>query len=243
MSTNYVKFGPQEMVVQFATDKGELKTNENGDYFFRGFADGRRFSCINPELERRLIDLNYRAGEQVAIARQTRNRTVIWKVRLIEPDAAPPPVQKRTPPPLPAAMPPRSREAERPVRSVPQSIPPAKYAAPPVAWPETEVNGNGHAASNGNALRKPNGTAAPTAPTHGDQTKQQLKEYLFDAVDIVIDAQAYAAKLGLLFTPAFAEIQDIATSLFIQRSKQSNIDQMDRNNRARANGGADPWRH
>jgi hypothetical protein len=223
-SDNYIKFGPQETIVQFGTDRGVWKPQPDkpdGGYFFRVFADGRRFACVSKDLERRLLDLNYQSGEQVAISRQTRNRTVMWIVRLLEPATesqpapAPRPVAKRTPPPLPEA----------------------KFAPPPVAWPETEVNGNGH------TPKKPNGTAIqPTPAAHGDQTKQQLKEYLFDAVDLVVDTQAYAAKAGLMFTPNFAEIQDIAVSLFIQRSKQSNIEQMDRNQQRRANGGQDPWR-
>lgn len=246
---NYIQFGPSEMIVQFATDKGELRTNTTGEYFYRKFAGGpteRRFICANPDLERRLIDVGYRAGERVGISRQTRNRSVIWVVRLIDRlvDApiAPPPTLKRTPPPLPVlpvpqaaptpGQPGTSRQLPAP------RLPAEKYAAPPTAWPEMEPYGNGHAP-------KPVARAQDNhaAPTPSDQTKQQLKEYLFDAVDIVIEAQAYAAKSGLLFTPAFAEIQDIATSLFIQRSKQSNIDQMDRNQQRRANGGADPWRH
>jgi hypothetical protein len=79
---NYVKFGPAEMVVTFATDRGQLRTNDAGEFFYREFTDGR-FCCASPDLERQLIDAGVRAGQQVGITRTTYNRAAIWTVRPI----------------------------------------------------------------------------------------------------------------------------------------------------------------
>jgi hypothetical protein len=81
---NYVKFGPVEMVVTFATDRGQLRTNDAGEFFYREFSDGR-FCCASPDLERQLIDTGVHAGQQVGITRKTYNRCVIWTVRPIGP--------------------------------------------------------------------------------------------------------------------------------------------------------------
>lgn len=238
-SENYIKFGPTPMIVQFGTDRGVWKPQPDkpdGGYFFRSFSDGKRFACLNQDLERRILDLNYRAGEQISIARQTRNRSVMWIVSLLEsaPPAsspapetavrpAPRPAPKRTPPPLPAA----------------------KFAPPPTEWPETQAvapNGNGH------AQKKPNGTAQPApAPmpsvNAGAAKKNFIQQALFDAVDVAKRTQDYAAEQGFHFTFGAEQIQKIAVSLYIQDGKASNIEQMDRNQQRRAAGGQDPWRN
>lgn len=77
---NYVKFTSSETVVTFLADRGQLRHNDSGDFFYREFADGR-FTCIGEDLERKLINLGYRAGQPVGITRATYNRAVIWKVR------------------------------------------------------------------------------------------------------------------------------------------------------------------
>jgi hypothetical protein len=227
MSTNYVKFGPVETVVQFATDRGELRSNDNGDFFFRGFADGSRFACLSPELERRILDLNYRAGEEIGITRQTRNRSVIWKVRLIEPATAsepapaPRPVQKRTPPPLPES----------------------KYAPPPTQWPEFETPANGK--TNG-APAKPPARAEQShtqpVPQARDQAFDEVERCVLRATEIMCKAQNRAVELGCP-TISLEVVQDLACTILIQEGKQNNIALMNRNQQQRANGGADPWRH
>ena len=87
---NYVKFGPAELVVSFATDRGQLRTNDAGEFFYREFTDGR-FCCASPDLERQLIDSRVRAGQQVGITRTTYNRAVTWRVRSIGQVAQMPP--------------------------------------------------------------------------------------------------------------------------------------------------------
>jgi hypothetical protein len=81
---NYVKFGSAETLVTCATDRGQLRTNDAGDFFFREFTDGR-FTCASPDLERQLVNAGVRAGFLVGITRSTFNGAVIWKVRIITP--------------------------------------------------------------------------------------------------------------------------------------------------------------
>ena len=52
---NYVSFGPKETIVTFASDRGGLRRNDSGEFFFREMMDGR-FTCASPDLERQLID-------------------------------------------------------------------------------------------------------------------------------------------------------------------------------------------
>lgn len=80
---NYVKFAATETVVTFATDRGQLRRNDSGEFFYRDLADGK-FTCIGEDLERKLIDAGIRAGQPVGITRSTYNRAVIWKVRPIQ---------------------------------------------------------------------------------------------------------------------------------------------------------------
>jgi hypothetical protein len=275
---NYVKFSKRETILSFTQDRGALRKNDGGDYFFRDIMEDRggsqpenqperhRYTCANPDLEQCLVNMNYRAGELVGITRLTQDRTVYWKVRRIAPVTAMP-----APTAPVVSVPARQATSQRqaPVRSAPQPsvepepsiikqlkpIPPSKYAPPAPVWEDladklqTSVEIVQHQGKDAfvtpkkpnGAAADSNGTAAPTPARPGIQ--EEMKQFLFDAIDLAVDAQKHAAGKGLLFTPGFAEIQDLATSLFIQRSKQSNIDQMDRNQRARANGGADPWRH
>jgi hypothetical protein len=81
-SPNYVKFGPTETVVTFAKDRGELRRNDTGEFFFRELSDGK-FTCAAPDLERQLINAGVRAGVPIGITRTMYNRCVTWKVRAI----------------------------------------------------------------------------------------------------------------------------------------------------------------
>ena len=78
----YVTFGPTETVVTFATDRGQIRTNDAGEFFFREMTDGR-FTCASPDLERQLMDAGVRAGQPIGITRTLYNRCVTWKVRSI----------------------------------------------------------------------------------------------------------------------------------------------------------------
>jgi hypothetical protein len=232
---NYVKFTRSEMIVVSSEDRGELRRNDAGEFFFRRIADGR-FTCTNPDLERRLIDLGYRAGQEVGITRQQHGQSVIWKVRLVRAGAAGVPAH---------------------VTDGVKSIPESKYAPCP-NWDDL---GEGLTAS----ITAANGSAAPPAASQAPSqngTKQtepitrpaavsvahtaikdEIQQALFDAVDVARATQEYAAKHGMHFTFAAPEIQDLASTLYIQAGKQSNIRLMNRNNELRSNGGGDAWRH
>jgi hypothetical protein len=57
----HVEFSNRETIVAFSHERGVLKSNSFGDYFFRSTTDNR-FACCSPELESKLIDLGVRAG-------------------------------------------------------------------------------------------------------------------------------------------------------------------------------------
>jgi hypothetical protein len=79
---NYVTFGPKESIVTFITDRGQLRKNDSGEFFYREMPEGK-FTCASPDLERQLIEAGVLAGQQVGITRTTYNRAAIWKVRPI----------------------------------------------------------------------------------------------------------------------------------------------------------------
>lgn len=128
-SPNYVKFGPTETVVTFATDRGQLRRNDAGEFFYREMVDGR-FTCASPDLERQLIDTGIRAGEQVGITREPYGRSVIWKVRRISPVT-------------PIA--PTSREATTKPKPKTHELPDHLYASPQPSRDGQPVNQNGAA--------------------------------------------------------------------------------------------------
>jgi hypothetical protein len=246
---NYVKFSKTETVVVFSEDRGELRTNDAGEFFFRKMTDGR-FTCASPDLERRLIDSGYRAGQQVAIACEYRNRAAIWKVRIIRPVAA-----------LPAP----TNDREPAVTSRRAPIPDSKYAPDPNWTDLTEGLGASVAAAkpaNGNpaknspsatrqapamATDRANGEAqhpeATTRPVIHTQMSACLKSCLCAAIDAVRDAHTYAATIGLPIKFTEPEIQDLATTLYIQNCKVQNMDRVERDRNQRSQGGGDAWRH
>ena len=108
-----------ETVVAFSHDRGVLKTNTWGDYFFRGTTDNR-FCCCSPELERKLIDMGVIAGERVAIRKTTRGRIATWEVRRMDAPVA-------------------EASDSRRVQHTRQPIPDCKYSEPPVpVFPEVD---------------------------------------------------------------------------------------------------------
>jgi len=249
---NYVKFGPTETVVAFVTDRGELKTNQTGDYFFRAMVD-RRFACVSPDLERQIIDLRYRANERIGITRTTRNRMVIWKVRRMDAPAATgseeaarpvaaAAIPSPAPTPCPAAIEPRHATNARRAIAAPSSIPASKYAPPPVAWPEMiEVV---PAKPTARALESHGVSSASPTPAAGlDQVTATLQECMYRAVEVAKRTQLRATELGFPITFSAGDVQDLASTLHIQMSKQANMDRIDRDRAARASGDSDAWRH
>jgi hypothetical protein len=173
---------------------------------------------LNVDLERRLVDLGYRAGELVGITRQTRNRAAIWAVRLVEESAADAIGTSVRPAPGPIAAPanPTRAIATRPAPPIPES----KYAAPAPSWPELE---------NAPALPKPAARAIENRPAEAPQAAGVahlsgiLRTCLCAAIEAARDAQVYANKNGFPLTFSADQVQDLASTLCIQEFKQANI--------------------
>jgi hypothetical protein len=233
---NYLKFGKDEMILQFAHDRGELRTNDYGEYFLRETMDGR-FTCASPELERRLLDAGYTANQRVGITKATHNRSVIWKVRLIDP-----PVVMNAPRVTEAAAPvPATPPAPRPAIARPAPIPESKYAsaAPPAAWPEVEAE-----ATPPDTRAAPSATPQPATRAALDRLCEDMEECLLKAVDMMCRSQKRAVEQGCAINFLGSDVQDLASTIYIQVGKQANINLMNRNNDLRrANGGGDAWRH
>jgi hypothetical protein len=219
---NYVEFSKVETVVQFARDRGELRTNDHGEFFFRELMDGR-FTCASPDLERRLADLGYTANQRVGITRETHNRAVIWKVRLI--DA---PQSINTARPAAAAVP---SATSRAIAARP--IPDSKYAAPPVAWPEIETPAPAKPVARATENRPPEAPPA-AAVAH---VSNILKACLYASIDAAREAQVYATQNGFPLTFSADQVQDLASTLYIQEAKQANIRLMNNRDELRRAGG------
>src|SRR5579863_362545 len=83
---NYLTFTMAETICIPKSDRGQLRTNNMGEFFYREFiVEGmEKFACASPELERAVIDAGCRAGQPIGIARiRRKDRTVIWHVRLM----------------------------------------------------------------------------------------------------------------------------------------------------------------
>jgi hypothetical protein len=190
---NYVAFGPIETVVMFATDRGQLRTNDTGDFFFREFTDGR-FTCASPDLERQLIDAGVRAGVPVGITRATFNRVVIWKVRIIAPVAEMP----RT---IPATSMGQARTNGLPERLYSKPEPPAP------AFPECEPPAYG--------------TVAPETKVEKTQADSPtlIMRCMVAAVDAAAKATAHGQQIGFPVAFGPGEIERIAVTLYINSAQ------------------------
>jgi hypothetical protein len=217
-SPNYVKFGPAEMVVMFATDRGQLRTNDAGEFFYREFTDGR-FCCASPDLERQLIQAGVRAGQQVGITRSTFNRAVIWRVRMIG---------------TVAEMPRTVRAA---AHSKPRSngLPERFYAKiePPLPVWDGLVAAQDSIAANGTDPSKcvPSATSQTPLMANGVQHPEAitppdgglLGRCLCEALNACKVAHAHADKVGLPVTFGPAEIERMAVSIFIERTRYGSV--------------------
>jgi hypothetical protein len=209
---NYVAFRPAETIVTFATDRGQLRTNDTGDFFFREFTNGK-FTCASPDLERQLINAGVRAGFLVGITRSTFNRAVIWKVRIIAPVA-------KMPGTIPAAT-----------NGKPNGLPERLYAKvepPAPVWDGLAVNlpavneagRSKNASSAAGALFVGNGAHTETI-TGGDGGL--LGRCLSEALNAARVAQAHAAAIGLSMLFGAGEVERMAVSIFIERTRYGSV--------------------
>ena len=209
---NYVTFGPVETVVTFAKDRGELRTNDAGEFFLRTFTDGR-FACASPDLERQLIDAGVRAGVPMGITRAKYGQAVIWKVRRIGEMVT---------------MPERNGSRHRPKATPRDAFPPEKYATPeppsPV-FPEVDEPAPARSGDERNA-------ALASAEIPVVQTADRklitapdslLARCLCEAVDAVQAAQKYATEHGYAVAFGAPEVERIGVSIFIERTRNGAV--------------------
>lgn len=224
---NYVKFTEAETVVTFAGDRGQLRRNDTGEFFYREMADGR-FTCIGEDLERKLIDAGIRAGQQVGITRSTYNRAVIWKVRTIAPvtSIAPTP-REATTKPKPAAhgLPERVYASPQPGRDGH-----AVTMAPPApVFPECEPINTVVTAPRRDGqvvTTSPANLSIEPAPADGGL----LGRCLCEALNACKVAQAHAAAIGTAMTFDSGDVERMAVSIFIERTRNgSAIERMPAN--------------
>jgi hypothetical protein len=189
----YVTFGPTETFVTFATDRGQLRTNDAGESFFRDMADGR-FTCASPDLERQLIDAGVRAGIPVGITRATFNRTVSWKIRIVA-------AVSEMPRAVPATNIGQARANGFPERLY------AKPEPPVPAFPECEPPANG--------------TVAPEKKIEQTQADSPtlIMRCMVAAVDAAAKATAHGQKIGFPVAFGPGEIERIAVTLYINSAQ------------------------
>jgi hypothetical protein len=227
---NYVTFGAKESIVTFASARGELRTNDSGEFFLRSMAGGR-FTCASPDLERKLIDAGVRAGVPVGITRNTYNRAALWKVRVIgqvtempareasanttsegKSNGLPERVYAKVEPP---ALP----------LSTPESLFPAtstrdlSAGVPALVFPECDAVA---------ALPLIAAPSASSAPADGGL----LGRCLCEALDACKAAQAHAAAIGLPTVFGAGEVERLGVSIFIERTRYGSVAERMPNGRA-----------
>ena len=215
----YVTFGPAETIVTFATDRGQLRTNDSGEFFFREMTDGR-FTCASPDLERQLIDAGVRAGQPIGITRTLYNRCVTWKVRAIG-------QVTEMPAPVPAS-------ATRKPKAKPSNGLPERLYAQPESAKVALV-----ASSDGQLIAAPVKSEPPapvfpecepavsgTAPkeTKAEQPQADsptlIMRCMVAAVDAAAKATAHGQQIGFPVTFGPGEIERIAVTLYINSAQQ-----------------------
>lgn len=208
---NYVEFSKSETVVVLADDRGQLRTNQYGDFFLRKF-EGERFTCASPELERQILDSGARAGMTIGITRNGYNGSTVWKVRLLSEPISTPREHKTWP----------NHPVKRPNGA--PLLPAEKFAPSP-------ANENLEAQLAASIAHVQAERAAPEAQEA--QVNDLLTRCAIAAIDAAKAAEAYAAAHGFPLKFREDQIQAWASALYIQSSKQSNIRLMARNEELR----------
>jgi hypothetical protein len=221
-SPNYVEFPfDREVTVTLAEDRGRLSQNDYGEYFLRKFDDGR-FTCANPDLERRILDSGARRGSAVSITKEKYGRSAVWVVKLMGSNMKPDPVKVQ---PIKANGHTNGHSSNA-WDDLPHSpIPESKYTpAPADAQLEEKLRESIAAVE-----------AEKTAPlVQPNQTSSLLTTCAIAAIEAAQAAEAYAVAHGFPLKFREDQIQAWASTLYIQSAKQSNINLMHRNETLRA---------
>ncbi len=232
MSTNgaHVSFTNREVILAFSHDRGVMKSNGYGEYFFRGTTDNR-FCCCSPDLERKLIDLGIRAGERVSIRKVTRNRIATWEVkRLDAPVATGPQPVKRFPhngkvvtPSLPA------EKYAQPAAEIASAVPDVSWEDLPSEPAPAAQSVAGETPAPEKAVQQ---TAGSQLITSGEPSL--LGRCLCEALDACKIAQEHAAKIGLPVVFGPDQIEAMGVSIFIARTRDGSV--VERKPAGRVNG-------
>jgi hypothetical protein len=207
-SPNYVEFQfDREVTLTLAEDRGRLSQNDYGEYFLRKFDDGR-FTCANPDLERRLLDVGAKAGSAVSITKEKYGRSAVWVVKLMGSNMKPDPVKVQ---PIKANGHANGHAAA--VDHAWRELPAEKYTAP---------NGNGStphtledqlkasiAQVHASAAESVKALDVPREP------KNLLERCAVAAVDAALFVESYAAEHGRPLTVPVESIAAWASTLFI----------------------------
>jgi hypothetical protein len=213
---NYLTFGTTEVVVVPKEDRGKLRQNDYGPFFYREFTDGR-FACCSEDLERRLIDAGVRAGVLVGIRKERYNgNSVIWHVRLLNAPAT--------------EMPRTARKVNGHAGDQAwDNLPAEKYAPPSKPTLEEQL----HASIEHVEAKK---SAPPSTPAITG-----LARCFIEAIDSLIVAKDYAQSKGidlrLHLELTGADLQDLAATLYIAQAKAANVALMNRNESLRRENG------
>lgn len=231
---------PEEMA--FTYEDGRETEGRFGTQYYRQTTDGR-VVYLQPFVEQRLLEMEIKPGERVQIGKmevtEGRKKGIRWEIKRVDPpsdqtsDPAQPSHLAKNVPAAPVKTVPKNDQ----VQSTTPRIPPQRVApAPAIPVQNTATAAQPEPSPFEQPLEDPK-------PVVHTQTSNILRSCLMSAIDAARDAQQYAARVGfpLVFGPQ--EVQDMAISLYIQMSKQANINLMNRNAELRANGGTDPWRH
>jgi len=195
-SPNYVEFPfGREVTLTLAEDRGKLAANDYGEYFLRKFDDGR-FTCANPDLERRIIDSGARTGSVVSITKEKYGRSAVWVVKLLgaqQPEPA-------------KAGPIKANGHAAAVDHAWRDLPAEKYAS--------ASNGNGSTPHTLEDQLKAS-IAQVQAEKASREPKNLLERCAVAAVDAALFVESYAAEHGRALTVPAESIAAWASTLLI----------------------------
>jgi hypothetical protein len=197
-SPNYVEFPfDREVTLTLAEDRGKLAENDYGEYFLRKFDDGR-FTCANPDLERRLIDAGAHRGSVVSITKEKYGRSAVWVVKLLGSGSS----EQAKPQPVKANG--HANGHTNGVDHAWRDLPAEKYAAP---------NGNGSTPHTLEDQLK--ASIAQVQAEKPREPKNLLERCAVAAVDAALFVESYAAQQGRPLTVPAESIAAWASTLFI----------------------------
>jgi hypothetical protein len=244
--TDIVKFQtniPEELA--FTYEDGREVEGRFGTQYFRQTTDGRGV-YLQPFVEKRLLELEIKPGQRVSICKAEtkdgRKKGIRWDIKRVDPPAETAPASPGKPGQPAKITPAPQRTTVEPNVQVQSNTPrmPAQRAQPNPPQPVQTASTA--------AQPEPDPILEARRPLVQTQMSATMASCFIAAIDALIVARDYAQSksidLRLHLEITGGELQDLATSIYIAQSKQSNINLMNRNQNLRAtNGGTEPWQH